>query len=127
MSPIKMHASAAAALSSPARALAMALCTVLLATGLALAGPAKPAEASVTYCSKTDCTIYFSKSETRAIANGYVPRIPAGPIGAALTVLFKIYQYGAKIAASRGQCTAFTVTLVPWHNNGYYPYSCNWQ
>lgn len=103
-----------------AKSLAALTAGAIAATGF-VAATATPAQAYVRSCTRTDCTIYFSKSETRAIAQG---RIPPLPFGADRVV--RIYQWGARIAASRGQCTAFTVTLVPWHNNGYYPYNCNW-
>lgn len=91
---------------------------------------AAPAEASVSYCNNYSCTVYLSKSETRAIASGQVPgasSVPAGPLRTAYYAMVYGHRWFAGQYANQGMCSAFTLDIRPWARQGYWGYSCNWN
>lgn len=111
------------------RRLTMLLIGVAAAAGIAFASPGH-ADAAVANCTKVDCTVYLSKSETRALANGRIPAPPAfvqGPARAAYYALAVGHKAIAGQYANRGWCSAFRITLVPWKGQGYDGYKCNWN
>jgi hypothetical protein len=109
----------------------MVLAALALATAFGgVAISVAPAEASVTYCGDGRCTVYLSKSETRAMAGGQVPpanSVPPGPLRNAYYALVYGHRFFAGQYANQGKCSAFTLNVRPWATQGYYGYSCNWQ
>ncbi|GAB3922053.1 hypothetical protein GCM10029976_009970 [Kribbella albertanoniae] len=103
--------------------------TAALATGAAVV-TATPAEATVSSCGNGRCTVYLSKSETRALANARVPAPPAA-VPAQLKAAYYALAWGhvwfAGQYANRGWCSAFTISIYPWETQGYYGYACNWE
>lgn len=100
----------------------------MLATGAVVATPAQ-AEASVTHCGDGRCTVYLSKSETRAVAGSRIP--PAAGLTGPLLPAYYALAYGHKwIAqqyANRGWCSGFRLSIYPWESQGYFGYACNWN
>lgn len=98
-------------------------------TGMSVATPTS-AEATVAYCGSGRCTLYLSKSETRALANWQVPPPPAA-VPAQIRVAYYAAAYGhvwfAQQYASRGWCSGFTLSIYPWETQGYFGYPCNWE
>jgi hypothetical protein len=96
----------------------------------AAAATTQPASASVTHCGHGRCAVYFSKSETRALAQGRVPAAPSympGQLKAAYYALAYGHRWFAQQYANRGMCSAFLLSIRPWENQGYTGYSCNWN
>ncbi|GLY50849.1 hypothetical protein Lesp01_45050 [Lentzea sp. NBRC 102530] len=95
----------------------------------ALATPT-PADASVASCGEGRCTVYLSKSETRALANGNVPAPPAATawqLKAAYYSLAYGHRWFAGQYANRGWCSGFRLSIYPWESQGYFGYACNWN
>jgi hypothetical protein len=91
---------------------------------------AAPANAAVAGCWDGRCTVYLSKSETRALAAGRVPAPPASldwRLRSAYYTMAWGHRWFAQQYANRGQCSAFTLNIRPWATQGYYGYSCNWN
>ena len=115
-------------------ALAKKLAVVLalagaIAGGSALAIPST-AEAAEVSCGGGRCTIYLSKSETRAFANGRVPAPPAAApwqIKTAYYALAHGHRWFAQQYANRGWCSGFRLSIYPWESQGYFGYACNWN
>lgn len=80
------------------RWLTMLLIGVAAAAGIAFASPGH-ADAAVANCTKVDCTVYLSKSETRALANG---RIPAPPGLRARAGSGRVLRLGGRPQGHRG-------------------------
>jgi hypothetical protein len=100
-----------------------------ITAGVAVTTPTA-AEATVSNCGGGRCTIYLSKSETRALANLQVPAPPASTptqLKAAYYALAYGHAWFAGQYAGRGWCSAFTVSIYPWETQGYYGYACNWE
>lgn len=111
------------------RWLALLIIAVAAVSGIVLASPSQ-ADASVANCTNVNCTLYLSKSETRALANGRIPAPPAfvqGPLRTAYYALAYGHKIIAKQYANRGMCSAFRVSIVPWQGQGYDGYQCNWN
>ncbi|HVK26173.1 MAG TPA: hypothetical protein VM677_32855 [Actinokineospora sp.] len=88
------------------------------------------ADASVASCGGGRCTLYFSKSETRALGYGTVPPPPAATpwqLRAAYYALAYGHRWFAQQYANRGMCSAFTLSVYPWETQGYFGYACNWN
>lgn len=110
-----------------------------LVTGLGAQAHAAPpatstiaaAPASVGQCEWWQCTAYFSKSETQALGSwGPVPQVPWWwPWQAKVAYWGGVYglKWFASQYASRGMCSAYRVSLVPWASQGYAGYYCNWN
>ncbi|WP_086661850.1 hypothetical protein [Lentzea kentuckyensis] len=101
----------------------------VIATGVAVATPA-PAEASVASCGSGRCTIYLSKSETRALANGNVPAPPAAAPWQIKTAYYALaygHRWFAQQYANWGWCSGFRLSIYPWESQGYFGYACNWN
>lgn len=94
------------------------------APALAQAGPMPTMTAS---CGGGRCTVYLSKAETRALANGSAPRIPAS-VPWQLQVAYYGLVYGhiwfAQQYANRGWCSGFRLSVYPWESQGYFGYAC---
>lgn len=88
------------------------------------AGPRPAISAS---CGAGRCTVYLSKAETRALANGSAPRIPAS-VPWQLQVAYYGLVYGhiwfAQQYANRGWCSGFRLSTYPWESQGYFGYAC---
>lgn len=100
-----------------------------VAAGSAVAAPASAA-ASVTSCGHGRCTLYLSKSETRALANGAVPAPPATTpwqLKAAYYALAYGHRWFAQQYASWSWCSGFRLSIYPWESQGYFGYACNWE
>jgi hypothetical protein len=98
-------------------------------TGTAVVTPAST-EAAVATCSDGRCTLYLSKSETRALANGVVPPPPAATpwqLKAAYYALAYGHKWFAQQYANRGWCSGFRLSIYPWESQGYFGYACNWE
>ncbi|RIJ77998.1 hypothetical protein D1871_04750 [Nakamurella silvestris] len=81
-------------------------------------------------CGGGRCTLYFSKSETAALANGRVPAPPAvlpAPLKAAYYAAAYGHRWFAQQYANRGWCSGFRVSVYPWESQGYFGYACNWN
>jgi hypothetical protein len=88
-----------------------------------------PANAAVSYCGDGRCTVYLSKSETRAFASGRIPAPPASldwRLRSGYYSLAYAHRWIAGQYASRGWCSAFTLNIRPWATQGYYGYACSW-
>ncbi|MFY2789752.1 hypothetical protein [Rhodococcus sp. KRD162] len=84
----------------------------------------------MTNCGGGRCTVYLSKSETRALGQGRIPAPPASPwwqAKAGYYALAQGHRWFAQQYANRGQCSAFTISINPAGTQGYYGYSCNWN
>ncbi len=116
----------------------VAMCLVLGITPVVSAAPSTQGQvsasghpgSSVGSCGTWDCTIYFSRSETRGIAGvGGIPPVPwympwqvkAAYYGGIYGLRWFAQQY-----ANRGWCSAYRISLVPWASQGYTGYACNW-
>ena len=88
------------------------------------AGPRLAMSAS---CGGGRCTVYLSKAETRSLANGSAPRIPAS-VPWQLQVAYYGLVYGhiwfAQQYANRGWCSGFRLSIYPWESQGYFGYAC---
>ena len=107
----------------------MTLAGLAVIVSLGVAAPGH-ADASVSNCGGGRCTVYLSKSETRALAQGRVPAPPAGlwwQLKAGYYALAWGHQWFAQQYANRGWCSAFTISIDPTGTQGYYGYSCNWN
>lgn len=105
------------------------LLSAAAATGIALAA-APAADASTTSCGGGRCTVYLSKSETRAMAAGRAPALPAAvpiPLRVSYTALVQGHRWIAQQYANQGKCSAFRLSIYPWESQGYAGYSCNWN
>lgn len=101
----------------------------VLVSVMAVAAPGA-AQASVTSCRGGTCTIYLSKSETRALGNGKVPKLPSWApwqIKGSYYSLAYGHKWFAKQYSNRGMCSAFTLSVWPGHRQGYWGYKCNWK
>ena len=101
----------------------------MIAIGSAVVIP-QSAQASVSYCGSGRCTLYLSKSETRALGNGSVPSIPASTpwqIRSSYYSLAYGHRWFAQQYANRGWCSGFTLSIYPWETQGYFGYACNWN
>ncbi|GKV72991.1 hypothetical protein NCCP2145_23720 [Pseudarthrobacter sp. NCCP-2145] len=106
-----------------------ALLAVAVVSSSAIVNPA-PAEASVAYCGAGRCTLYLSKSETRAMASGNVPAPPASTpwqIRSAYYTLAYSHRWFAQQYANWGYCSGFRLSIYPWESQGYFGYPCNWN
>jgi hypothetical protein len=100
-----------------------------VATGTAVIAPGS-ADASVVSCGDGRCTLYLSKSETRALANGAVPSPPAAlpwQLRAAYYALAYGHRWFAQQYANWGWCSGFRLSIYPWESQGYFGYACNWN
>lgn len=125
-------------------AVVLSIVAALLAgsTGSASATPvasARPATASAAVaqvatmasmtasCGAGRCTVYLSKADTRSLANGSAPRIPAS-VPWQLQVAYYGLVYGhvwfAQQYANRGWCSGFRLSIYPWESQGYFGYAC---
>jgi hypothetical protein len=107
---------------------AVAIAAAVL-TGVAVGAPSS-AEAAVASCGDGRCTLYLSKSETRALANGVVPPPPAATpwqLRAAYYALAYGHRWFAQQYASWGWCSGFRLSIYPWESQGYFGYACNWE
>ena len=111
------------------RAMATVALTAIVATGGTVAASA-PAQAAVAYCGDGRCTVYLSKSETRALGNGHVPHLqrqrPSQLKGAYYALAYG-HQWFAQQYANRGWCSGFRLSVYPWESQGYFGYACNWD
>jgi hypothetical protein len=114
----------------------------LLATSAAAAGAssrgigavaAAPAVASAQLakttasCGGGRCTVYLSKAETRAMANGWAPALPTWVdyrLKIAYTALVVAHRWFALQYANRGWCSGFRLSIDPWESQGYFGYAC---
>lgn len=104
----------------------MILMVVGIAAGLMLT-TASPANAATTQCGNGRCTVYLSKAETQAMAQGRAPAIsPAAPwqLKASYYALVQGHRFFAQQYANRGWCPAFLLSVRPWDNQGYTGYRC---
>jgi len=78
-------------------------------------------------CGGGRCTIYLSKAETRAMANGSAPALPAWVdirLRIAYTALVVAHRWFAQQYANRGWCSGFRLSIYPWESQGYFGYAC---
>lgn len=111
------------------RVLASLLLAMAVMFGTAVVVP-QAAQAAVVSCSSGRCTLYLSKSETRAYGNGWTPPAPAAApvqIKAAYYALVYGQRWFAQQYASRGWCSGFRLSIYPWESQGYFGYACNWN
>ncbi|WP_370965011.1 hypothetical protein [Amycolatopsis sp. cg9] len=109
-------------------AAALAL-TAAISGGVAVATPAA-ADASVASCGSGRCTLYLSKSETRALAQANVPAPPAAVPWQLRTAYYALaygHRWFAQQYADRGWCSGFRLSIYPWESQGYFGYACNWN
>ncbi len=94
------------------------------APAVAQAGPMATMTAS---CGGGRCTVYLSKAETRAMANGSAPALP-GWVDLRLRIAYTALVYGhiwfAQQYANRGWCSGFRLSVYPWESQGYFGYAC---
>jgi len=111
------------------KSLAAVAIAAALVTGTAVALPST-AEAAVASCGDGRCTLYLSKSDTQALANGVVPPPPAATpwqLRAAYYTLAYGHSWFAQQYASWGWCSGFRLSIYPWESQGYFGYACNWK
>ena len=110
------------------KAAVMTAAAVALGTGASVVA-LEPASASVSSCGGGRCTLYFSKSETRAISQFRAPAPTGVPtqIKAAYYAMAGAHAWFAGQYANRGWCSAFRLSIYPWESQGYYGYPCNWN
>ncbi|CRK56532.1 hypothetical protein [Alloactinosynnema sp. L-07] len=111
------------------KAVAALALTSALTAGTAVAA-STAAEAAVASCGGGRCTVYLSKTETRALANGRVPAPPAATplqLRAAYYALAYGHKWFAQQYANRGWCSGFRLSIYPWESQGYFGYACNWN
>jgi len=119
-------------INNPGRKRSTSLKLAIVAALVAVIGFSStvPASAAVVYVGDGRATVYLSKSETRALANGRVPAPPAAlpwQLKGAYYGLAYGHRWFAQQYANRGWCSGFTLNIRPWANQGYFGYACNWQ
>ncbi|MGG7105056.1 hypothetical protein [Rhodococcus sp. 24CO] len=85
------------------------------------------ANAVSTQCGGGRCTVYLSKSETAAMAQGRAPALPAATpwqIKASYVALVQGHRWFAQQYTNRGWCSAFRLSIYPWESQGYTGYRC---
>lgn len=107
---------------------AAVLLTLMVALlGGALVATAPSSNAVSASCGGGRCTVYLSKADTRALAQGRVPVPPAAtptPLRAAYYALAYGHRWFAQQYANRGWCSGFRLSIYPWESQGYFGYAC---
>lgn len=105
------------------RVLLLATLLVALSVGVSTS----TASAMSGSCGAGRCTVWFSKAETRSLAQGRIPAPPAavsGPLRAAYYAAAYGHRWFASQYASWNWCSGFRLSVYPWEGQGYFGYRC---